>query len=112
MTRVAGRDIVRIDAWIESRGSALDARRWSARLHVAISTLANLPERCPTALERQEFDVVVRHLVFGDYRVLFTVIGKSVLVLRVRHARQEIATRDQLRSAFAEFRRQLPETDQ
>ncbi len=39
------------------------------------------------------FDEEIRHLDYGKYRILFTVKGKTVIVLRIRHG-----SRDYLRS--------------
>ncbi len=45
---------------------------------------------CPLARESVSFDEAIRELLFGTgnrgtYRILFTVIGKSVYILHVRH---------------------------
>src|SRR5207245_2643023 len=48
------------------------------------------PTRCPLARESVSCDEAIRELLFGTgnrgtYRILFTVIGKSVYILHVRH---------------------------
>jgi hypothetical protein len=54
-----------------------------------IATLAEMPERCPIAVENEAVDQEIRHLVFSNYRVLFTVAHESVQVLHVRNAATE-----------------------
>lgn len=52
---------------------------------------------------------MLRHIVVGDYRALFTVQGGVVFVLHIRHGRRRSATNEELSSALGELRRQLPE---
>jgi len=66
------------------------AREWIRRARQAIKTLARYPERCPAAPESSSFDEPIRELFFGTgnrgtYRILFTVIGKQVYILHIRH---------------------------
>jgi plasmid stabilization system protein ParE len=66
------------------------AREWIRRARQSVKTLSHHPERCPVAPESVSFDEAIRELLFGTgsrgtYRVLFTVIGKSVYILHVRH---------------------------
>jgi toxin ParE1/3/4 len=74
--------------WIseQSEGAAL---RWYEGLMKAFRSLEKNPLRCPLALESAFFEEEIRHLVYGKYRVLFTVEGETVFVLRVRHSAQE-----------------------
>jgi len=69
--------------------SIIDALRWYELTKDAIATLAEMPERCPIAVENEAVDQELRHLVFGNYRVLFTVAHESVQVLHVRNAATE-----------------------
>jgi hypothetical protein len=49
--------------------------------------------RCRVSDASAAFDVEVRELLFGDkrnlYRMLFTVVGSKVNILRVRSTRQQ-----------------------
>jgi hypothetical protein len=55
-----------------------------------------LPRRCPIAPENDDFDVEVRQLLYGEFRVLFTVEDDVVRVLHVRHGARRFLTPDEL----------------
>ena len=78
-------DLEGVFAWIAEH-SPEDAVRWYERLLGEIRTLARFPRRCPLAPEGDAFGQEIRQLLFGDYRALFTIVGKEVRILRVRHA--------------------------
>lgn len=59
-----------------------------------------------------ELDSVLRHIIVGDYRALFTVRGRVVFVLNVRHGSRQSATSADLASALRELRSQVGDTDQ
>jgi plasmid stabilization system protein ParE len=66
------------------------AREWIRRARQSVNTLSHHPARCPLAPESASFDEPIRELLFGSgnrgtYRFLFTVIGKSVYILHIRH---------------------------
>src|SRR5437667_1463041 len=66
------------------------AREWIRRARQSVKTLSHHPGRCPLAPESVSFDEAIGELLFGTgnrgtYRVLFTVIDKSVYILHVRH---------------------------
>lgn len=46
--------------------------------------LTPLPLVCPLTPESEQLGVSIRHLIVGRYRVLFTVIGRTVTILHVR----------------------------
>ncbi len=85
---VAENDIEEITDHI-ARDSLIDALRWYELTKNIIATLAEMPERCPIAVENEAVDQEIRHLVFGNYRVLFTIVAESVQVLHVRNAAME-----------------------
>ena len=63
---------------------------WYSGVRKRIATLAEHPERCALAPESTFFLVQIRELLYGQpnrkmYRILFTVEGKLVVVLHVRH---------------------------
>ena len=64
----------------------LSAERWFNRLFKAIYSLESMPFRCPLAPENDVFDEEIRHLIFGSYRIIFTVSHKAVYVLHIRRA--------------------------
>lgn len=61
------------------------ARKFIAVLRTKLKTLATMPKRCPLAPEDGLDGAEIRHLVFGNYRILFVIDGAQVAVLQVRH---------------------------
>ncbi len=74
------------------------ADRWYRRIRAAIESLQLHPERCPLAPEDEWYDGTLRQLLHGKrshvYRILFEIRGKFVYILRVRHGRQDLLSRD------------------
>jgi len=62
-----------------------NALSWYLKIIESIEKLDTMAERCPIAPEDQEIQKSIRHLIIGDYRVLFYVNGDTVEVLHVRH---------------------------
>ncbi len=71
--------------WIAERAPQA-AARWFDELSRHIESLSSLPRRCALAPESVAFDQEVRQLLFASYRLLFTIRGRVVYVLHVRHA--------------------------
>jgi plasmid stabilization system protein ParE len=91
--RVEPTDKALVDAgeayfWLneQSEGAAL---RWYEGLMKAFRSLEKNPLRCLLAPEDAFFEEEIRQLIYGKYRILFTVQGETVFVLRVRHSAQE-----------------------
>ena len=91
--RVEPTDKALVDAggayfWIseQSKGAAL---RWYDGLLKAFRSLEKNPRRCALAQESAFFEEEIRQLIYGKYRILFTVEGETVFVLRVRHGARE-----------------------
>jgi plasmid stabilization system protein ParE len=78
-------DMLEIAEWI-ARDSPGEAARWMLRIWDAIESLRTFPERCPIWRQVESRGQEIRHLIVGDYRVLFTIDDDRVLVLHVRHA--------------------------
>jgi plasmid stabilization system protein ParE len=85
-------DIRAAVAWRE-RQSVSSAARLHSGLLGAIRTLGNNPESCPLADETADLGLDLRELLYGRrrgvYRILFTIEGQTVNVLRIRHAAQD-----------------------
>ena len=85
-------DIRAAVAW-RGRHSVASAARLHAGLLTAIRSLGNSPERCPLADEAADLGLELRELLYGRrrsvYRILFTIEGQTVNVLRIRHAAQD-----------------------
>lgn len=82
----AAADIEAHALWILEQGSPLGAERWVDAIENAISSLAQMPERCPIAPEAETFQRPIRELLIGSHRVLFLVDRRTVHILHVRHA--------------------------
>ena len=55
--------------WI-ARDSPRRAEAWLDGVVDAIQTLSSFPRRCPLAPEDDAFDVEIRQLLYGDFRIL------------------------------------------
>jgi plasmid stabilization system protein ParE len=90
ITATAEEELEAAYAWIHKR-APLNAERWRLRLIEQTATLGRLPDRCPLAPESKGASCEVRHLVFGNYRILFTIARRTVYVVHIRHgARRRI----------------------
>jgi plasmid stabilization system protein ParE len=79
----------------------------SKRLLVALTKLEERPTRCRLAPEDGDIeDAEVRQFLFGRFRILFTVSGKQVLILHVRHGSRRYATQEELGQALKELGRE------
>jgi plasmid stabilization system protein ParE len=72
--------------------SPTKASQWYAGLLEAISSLAQMPKRCPLARENEHFSQEIRQLLYGrgrnSYRVIFTIVeGQDISTVRILHIR-------------------------
>ncbi len=67
------------------RDSPEHAARWRRGLLEAAKSLCVHPNRCRLAPESGGFEYEIRQLIYGNYRLLFTVRGTTVVILHVRH---------------------------
>ncbi len=96
LTERAQRDIDEAFAWLVSRSPAA-AAQWHEELLATIGRLEMVPERCRIAAqESAAYRREVRQLLCGVYRVLFTIEGRTVYVLAVRHGRRRYLTAEDL----------------
>ncbi len=87
----AFRDIDTIVTYIHA-DTPSGATRWRKRLKQKLISLCTMPEACGYAPENEDARCEVRQLLFGNYRVLFTIIDNTVFLLTIRHcARRNIA---------------------
>lgn len=70
------------------------ALRWFSQLEKAVASLEHLPARCARAPEAAALQEDVRQLVFGKYRILFTIHERVVHVLHIRHGARRPLTSD------------------
>ena len=84
ITRTAETDADEIRRFI-GRDDPDAADRFATELERQVETLERLPERCQLIPENGLLKTAYRHLLFGDYRTIFRVSGRTVLVLRIVH---------------------------
>ncbi len=67
--------------------SVENALSWYDNIKTQISSLNELPERCPIADESPHFSFELRYLLVNEYRVLYRINNDTVEVLHVKHPR-------------------------
>jgi plasmid stabilization system protein ParE len=99
-TDVADMEVQDVFLWLLGR-SPEQAGRWQAGLERAVDSLGQFPTRCPLAPESGAFDVPVRQLLYGSYRILFTLADAdddgtldTVRILHVRHGARRLMSQD------------------
>ena len=66
-----------------------------------LRALSDFPHRCPLAPESADLDrFEIRHRIFGNYRILFTIHEHRVFVLHIRWGGRRAAAPDELVSAL------------
>ena len=91
ITRTAERDIE--EAWdFIAEDSPEEAEKFIRRVEEQIATLERFPERCPLIPENEILGTRYRHLLYGHYRSVFRIAGKTVYVLRVIHGARLLDT--------------------
>jgi plasmid stabilization system protein ParE len=97
IARKAAREIEEQYWWLAERSRAA-AERWRQSLLDAVTSLEANPERCGEAPEA-EYHEGLRQLLHGKrqrHRILFEIRGNAVIILRVRHAAQDLLGPDDL----------------
>lgn len=74
--------------------SPATGKRFVTSLRARMKTLAAMPERCPLAPEDGLDGLEIRHLIIGNYRILFTLDTDRVVILQVRHGARLPATEE------------------
>ncbi|MGC2660889.1 MAG: type II toxin-antitoxin system RelE/ParE family toxin [Bryobacteraceae bacterium] len=89
----AEKDLDDILGWLLAQGAGETGLRWFEGLRKAVGTLTDLPQRCLLARENDSVPFEMRQLLYGRrphvYRILFTIEGSTVSILRIRHGRRE-----------------------
>lgn len=65
--------------------SPVVARKFVDGLRKRLKTLASMPKRCPRAPEDGLNGMEIRHLIYGQCRIIFGIDGKTVVILEVLH---------------------------
>ena len=91
LTDQAKQDIAALYSWLQSQQAGEAGARWFSALRAAMTSLTNLPARCPLAPENRDAPREVRQLLYGQrphaYRILFAIEQEAVHVLHIRHGR-------------------------
>lgn len=93
ITREAHTKILETFVWKSEHQSEQKAFEWYNGVMDALYTLEEMPGRCALAPETEDFKDEIRQLLYGkrkdSYRVLFTIRGETVHILRVLHSAME-----------------------
>jgi toxin ParE1/3/4 len=71
--------------------SLIRAAEWRQGLLQAAQALEQFPDRCPLATESGAA-LEIRQLLYGRYRVLFTIARDTVYILHFRHSARQPLT--------------------
>lgn len=91
ITPFAGENIREAFNWYKLENPAY-ATKWKAGIEGKVKLLSTFPEAHPLAPENDEFEHEIRHLLYGKnrpWRIIFTVLEKTVYVLHIRHANRD-----------------------
>ncbi len=91
ITEVAGADVAEIWEYIAQDKPAA-ATAFILHLEEQISTLEGFPERCPLVPENELLGTAYRHLLYGNYRTIFKIVGSRVIILRILHGARLLDT--------------------
>ena len=82
ITRTAEGDVEEI--WTHIGADSIEhATKFIFQLEKKIDTLERMPHRCPLIPENKLLGTNYRHLILGDYRVIFRIKASTVVVLRI-----------------------------
>jgi plasmid stabilization system protein ParE len=84
ISRAAERDVEDIWSFI-AQDSPKEAGQFVARLEEQLTTPEQFPERCSLIPENEILRTRYRHLLYGNYRTVVRVTGRTVYVLRIIH---------------------------
>ena len=84
ITEAAEADVVEIWEYI-AQDKPDAASVFVLHLEEQIGTLERFPERAPLVPENELLGTAYRHMLHGNYRTLFKIVGSRVIILRVLH---------------------------
>jgi len=91
ITTVAERDIEEIWEY-SSQDNAERATAFILELEKTIAGLSTLPLRCSLVPENEILGTAYRHLLYGNYRIIFRIFVSQVIILRVVHKARMLDT--------------------
>ncbi len=101
----AENDIEEAFAFIRNR-APLNAVRWRRALEAKLDLLQRMPNAFALAPENQDWIGEVRQLLFGQYRILYTIVESTVYVLTVRHGARQLLTSRKLQALLRQTTQQ------
>jgi plasmid stabilization system protein ParE len=84
ITQSAERDLEEIWSFIAA-DSPEEADKFIKQLETQAASLEPFPERCALIPENEFLGARYRHLLLGNYRIVFRLTGAVVLVMRIIH---------------------------
>ena len=90
VTPAAERDVEEIWTYIAD-DSPENATAFILRLEEQIEALEQFPERCPLIPENELLGTGYRHIIYGAYRTIFRITGKTVFIVRIIHGQRLLA---------------------
>ena len=76
-----------IDIWnYIAADSKLQAKKFIGQLEAEIAKLKKYPQRCPVIKETELLGIEYRHLVVGNYRIIFKMDAENVYIMRIIHS--------------------------
>lgn len=91
ITRTAQEDIEEIWNFI-AQDDPIESEKFLLQLEDQVKTLEYFPKRCPLIPENEILQTRYRHLLYGNYRTVFRISGKTVYVLRIVHGARLLDT--------------------
>ena len=91
LTKTAEADVAEIWEYI-AQDKPDAATAFILRLEEQIRTLERFPERAPLVPENELLGTAYRHLLHGNYRTIFKIVGSRVFILRVLHGARLLDT--------------------
>ncbi|MBU1207654.1 MAG: type II toxin-antitoxin system RelE/ParE family toxin [Proteobacteria bacterium] len=91
ITEAAEADVAEIWEYI-AQDKPDAATAFVLRLEEQIRTLERFPERSPLVTENELLGTAYRHLLHGNYRTIFKIVGSRVIILRVLHGARLLDT--------------------
>jgi toxin ParE1/3/4 len=61
------------------------AKKFVAKIGTEIDKLKKYPQRCPVINESEFLGIEYRHLLIGNYRIIFKIDGENVYIMCIIH---------------------------
>jgi plasmid stabilization system protein ParE len=85
ITKSAEQDILDIWHYI-CDDSKSRAKKFIAQIETEIAKLEKYPKRCPIINESKFLGFRYRHLIIGNYRIIFKIDTQNVYIMRIIHS--------------------------